>query len=65
MAYGFNPRLFVENGAAIRAQEALVRSSSIPFRAWKSFDRERRLAAVEQALRVPANDDCDGLPIAL
>lgn len=65
MAYGFNPRLFVENGPAIHADVALARSSSIPFQAWQSFDRERRLALVEQALQVPANDDCDGLPIAL
>jgi hypothetical protein len=65
MAYGVNPRLFIENGPAIQADEALARSSSIPFHAWKSFDSERRLALVEQALRVPANDDCDGLPVAL
>lgn len=65
MAYGFNPRLFVENGPAIQAADALARSSSIPFHAWKSFDRERRFALVEKALRVPANDDCDGFPIAL
>ncbi len=65
MAYGFNPRLFVENGPAIRADGVHARSSSIPFHAWKSFDRERRLALIEQALHVPANDDCDGLPIAL
>lgn len=65
MAPEFNPRLFVENGPAIHAADALARRSSIPFHAWKSFDREHRLALVEQALRVPANDDCDGLPIAL
>jgi hypothetical protein len=65
MAYGFNPRLFVENGPAIQADEALARSSSIPFHAWKGFDRDRRLALVEQAMRSPANDDCDGYPIAL
>ena len=65
MAYGFNPRLFVENGPAVQADEALARSSSIPFHAWKSFDRDRRLALIEQALKVPANDDCDGFPIAL
>ena len=65
MAYGFNPRLFIENGPAIHADEALARSSSISFLAWRSLDRERRLALVEQALQVPANDDCDGFPIAL
>lgn len=65
MAYGFNPRLFLENGPVIRAAEARARSSSAPFHAWRSFDRERRLQLIEQALRVPANDDCDGLPLAL
>ena len=65
MAYGLNPRLFVENGPAIQAADALTRSSNIPFHAWKRFDRERRLALVEKALKMPANDDCDGYPIAL
>lgn len=65
MAPDFDPRLFIENGPAIQAAGVLARSSSIPFHAWKSFDREHRLALVEQALRVPANDDCDGLSIAL
>ena len=65
MATKFNPRLFVENGPAIQAADALARSSSVPFHAWKSFDREHRFALIEQALRMPANDDCDGYPIAL
>ena len=65
MAYGLNSRLFIENGAAIQAADALARSSSIPFHAWKRFVRERRLALVEKALKLPANDDCDGYPIAL
>ena len=65
MAYGFNPRLFIENGPAVQADEALARSSSVPFQAWKNFDRDRRLALVERALQMPANDDCDGFPIAL
>jgi len=65
MAYGLNPRLFIENGPAIQAADALARSSSIPFYAWQSFDHERRLALVETALKEPANDDCDGYPIAL
>ena len=64
MAYGLNPRLFIENGPAIQAAGALAHSSSNSYRAWKSFDRERRLALVEKAL-TPANDDCDGYPLAL
>lgn len=62
MAYGLNRALFVENGPAIQAAAALARRSSI--RTWRSLDRDRRLAAVEQALA--CNDDLpDGFPIAL
>ena len=64
MAYGLNPRLFVENGPAIRASRALAHSSSNAYRAWRTFDHERRLALIEKALK-PANDDCDGYPLAL
>jgi hypothetical protein len=64
MAYGFNPRLFVENGPAIRAAEAHARSSSDAFRAWGGLDADKRLALIETALRHPANDQC-GLPVAL
>ena len=62
MAYGLSPRLFIENGPAVRAANARAHTSS---RAWLSFDRDRRLALVETALKTPANDDCDGFPIAL
>lgn len=65
MAYGLNTRLFIENGPAIHAADALAHSSSHAFRAWQSFDRERRLALVETALKTPANDVGDGYPIAL
>lgn len=65
MTYGLNPRLFIENGPAIHAADALAHSSSNSYRAWKKFDRERRFALVETALKLAANDDCDGFPIAL
>lgn len=65
MTYGLNPRLFIENGPAIQAADALANSSSNSYRAWQSFDREHRFALVETALKMPANDDCDGLPVAL
>jgi len=66
MAYGLNPRLFIENGPAIQAADELARSSSHAFRAWRSVDRERRLALVESALKPAANDDTpDGFPLAL
>jgi len=64
MAYGLDPRLFVENGPAIHAAAAHSRSSATAFRAWAGLDAERRLALVEKALRPAANDSV-GLPIAL
>jgi hypothetical protein len=65
MTYGLSPRLFVENGPAIRAAEARARSSSDAYRAWSGLDADGRLAVVETALRPVANDQCDRLPIAL
>lgn len=56
MIYGLSPRLFVENGPAVRAAEARLHSSSNAHRAWGMLDPERRFAAVEKALR-PANGD--------
>lgn len=64
MAYGLNPRLFLENGPAIHAAAVHARSSSSAFRAWSGLDAEHRLALVERALRPAANDSAD-LPIAL
>ncbi len=64
MAYGLNPRLFIENGPAVMAADAHARSSSDAFRAWVGLDPERRLALVDKALGRPAND-IGGLPIAL
>ncbi len=64
MAYGLNPRLFVENGPAIQAAAAHARSSSDAYRAWAGLDADHRLALVEKALRPAANDSAQ-LPIAL
>jgi hypothetical protein len=58
MTYGLSPRLFVENGPAVRAAE--VRNSH---RNWRALDPDNRFALIQTALR-PANDQ-DGLPIAL
>ena len=63
MAYGLNPRLFIENGPAIRAAEAHSRSSSNAFRAWGRLDAKGRLELVEMALK-RANDSAE-LPLAL
>ena len=66
MAYGLNPRLFIENGPTIEAARARARSSANAFRAWRGLDRDRRLSLVERALGDAANDDNpDGYPMAL
>ncbi len=64
MAYGLDPRLFLENGPANQAAAAHARSSSDAYRAWSRLNSERRFALVEKALRPAANDSA-GLPIAL
>ena len=64
MAYGLDPRLFLENGPANHAATVHARSSSNAFRAWSGLDADRRLALVERVLRPAANDSAD-LPIAL
>ena len=62
MAYGFEARLFLENGPAIHAERARWARST---RAWRTLDDQHRLDLVEQSLK-PANDPLpDGLPIAL
>jgi hypothetical protein len=64
MAYGLDPRLFLENGPAIHARAVHARSSTKAFRAWSGLDAEHRMALVERALHAAANDSAD-LPIAL
>ena len=64
MAYGLNPRLFVENGPAVTAAEVQNPRSSMVYRAWRGLPSERRLAVVERALK-PANDLIDEYPLAL
>ena len=65
MTYGLDPGLFIEDGPAFHAASAAAARSSARFRNWKSLDEERRLKAVEQALKAPANDLIDNYPLAL
>ncbi len=64
MAYGLDPRLFLENGPANQAAAAHARSSSDSYRAWAGLDAEHRFELIERALRNAANDRI-GMPIAL
>ncbi len=66
MAYSLSAQLFLENGPAVHAGRAKVRSSSPAFRAWRGLDPDSRFAVVEESLRHSANDDLpDGFPVAL
>ena len=66
MAYGFESRLFLENGPAIHAARARFARSSHSARAWRELNETSRLELIEKVLDKPANDDLpDGLPIAL
>ena len=65
MAYGFDGRLFLEDGPEIRADRARFARSSYSARAWRDLNAQTRLELVEQALEKPANDDMpDGLSVA-
>ncbi len=51
MAYGVSPRLYVENGPAIEAAKAQVRSSATSYQSiWDALDAKQRLALVERQL---------------
>ena len=65
MTYGLDPQLFIEDGPAIHAASAAAARTSARFRHWKALDEERRLNAVDQALKAPANDLIDNYPLAL
>ena len=65
MAYGLNPRLFLENGPTVEAERARQVRSTDSFRAWRKLNIDRRFELVEGALKAPANDLLDRFPLAL
>jgi hypothetical protein len=55
MAYGVNPRLYLENGPAVEAAKARARSSAADYQSvWDALGREQRMALVERQLRTAA-----------
>ena len=64
MAYGLNPGLFVENGPANQAANALANRPASRFASWRKLSADRKIALVDQALTCPAND-LDAFPLAL
>jgi hypothetical protein len=65
MTYSLSPRLFVEDGPAVHAAHVAAGRNFARFRFWRKLDAYHRLAAVEEALKAPANDLIDDLPLAL
>ncbi len=66
MAYDFEAQLFLEDGPAIHAERARGSRSPGARKAWRELNQERRLEAIDRALKSAANDQfLDGLPIAL
>ena len=53
MTYELSPALFLENGPAVQAAAARKdnRSAHDFARAWRSYDRDHRLALIESQLR--------------
>jgi hypothetical protein len=53
MTYDLSPSLFLENGPAVQAAAARSanRSAHDFARAWRTYDRDHRLALVESQLR--------------
>lgn len=65
MTYSLDRGLFVENGPAEQATIAAEARPAVRFLPWRQLDADHRLRAVEDALKTPANDTVDGLPLAL
>lgn len=65
MTYGLSPRLSVEDQADVHAESVAAARNSARFRGWRILNEEKRLAAVDLALKSPANDFVDDLPLAL
>lgn len=65
MTYSLPRGLFVENGPAQMAAAAAQAHPAVRFLPWRKLDAEHRLRAVEDALKIPANDTADCLPLAL
>lgn len=65
MTYGLDRGLFIEDGPAIHAAHSAAVRPTVRFRKWRALDSERRLAAIERAMKSPANDFVDPYPVAL
>lgn len=65
MTYRSRAGRLVEDAVAIRTASAASKRATARFRTWQSLDSERRLQAVDEALKAPANDLIDEYPLAL
>lgn len=65
MTYSLSRGLFVENCPAEQAAVAAATRPAVRFLPWRKLDAEHRLRAIEEALKIPANDVASDLPLAL
>jgi hypothetical protein len=65
VTYSLDRGLFGDTGPADTAAIPPAARPAVRFLPWRKLDAEHRLKAIEDALRIPANDVADGLPLAL
>ena len=65
MTYGLDRGLFIEHGPAIQAANVAAARPAARVLGWRKLGSEHRLAVIERALKSPANDCIDSLPVAL
>ena len=63
MIHGLSTRAFIEDGPAVQAIH--VKEAHSTARSWRALDPQERLALVDRALGLPANDMFDAYPAAL
>ena len=63
MIHGLSTRAFIEDGPAVQAIK--VEATHSTARTWRALDPQERLALVDRALGLPANDMFDAFPAAL
>ena len=63
MIHGLSTRAFIEDGPAVQAIN--VKAAHSTARTWRALDPQERLALIDRALGLPANDMFDAYPAAL
>jgi hypothetical protein len=65
MTLGNGTAASIKSSEAVKRALARASGSWGGYRAWHQLEAEDRLALIESALKIPANDFADELPLAL